>query len=110
MEFGVHLDGHHPPQSHDESAGVAASATGAAVVHVDHWQQQFASELPVERQNGIGMIESAIAEAIPGLAPAETIVYMRSHKSMGWILGRTGRATGEFICPPLIGDHERGDH
>lgn len=64
----------------------------------------------VERQNGIGMIESAIAEVIPGLAPAETIVYMRSHKSMGWILGRTGRATGEFICPPLIGDHERGDH
>lgn len=64
----------------------------------------------VERQNGIGMIESAVAEAIPGLAPAETIVYMRSHKSMGWVLDRDGRATGEFVCPPLIGAFERADH
>ncbi|MES5934085.1 MULTISPECIES: AsnC family transcriptional regulator [Cutibacterium] len=64
----------------------------------------------VERQNGIGMIESAVAEAIPGLAPAETIVYMRSHKSMGWVLDRDGRTTGEFVCPPLIGAFERADH
>ena len=64
----------------------------------------------VERQSGIGMIESAVAEAIPGLAPAETIVYMRSHKSMGWVLDRDGRATGEFVCPPLIGAFERADH
>jgi len=64
----------------------------------------------VERQNGIGMIESAVAEAIPGLAPAETIVYMRSHKSMGWVLDRAGRTTGEFVCPPLIGASERADH
>ena len=64
----------------------------------------------VERQSGIGMIESAVAEAIPGLAPAETIVYMRSHKSMGWVLDRGGRATGEFVCPPLIGAFERADH
>ena len=64
----------------------------------------------VERQNGIGMIESAVAEAIPGLAPAETIVYMRSHKAMGWILDQKGRATGEFVCPPLIGGSKRADH
>ena len=64
----------------------------------------------VGHQNGIGMIESAVAEAIPGLAPAETIVYMRSHKSMGWMLDRNGRATGEFVCPPLIGESERVDH
>ena len=64
----------------------------------------------VERQNGIGMIESAVAEAIPGLAPAETIMYMRSHKSMGWVLDRDGRTTGEFVCPPLIGAFERADH
>ena len=64
----------------------------------------------MERQNGIGMIESAVAEAIPGLAPAETIVYMRSHKAMGWILDQKGRATGEFVCPPLIGGSKRADH
>ena len=56
------------------------------------------------------MIESAVAEAIPGLAPAETIVYMRSHKAMGWILDQKGRATGEFVCPPLIGGSKRADH
>ena len=64
----------------------------------------------VGHQNGIGMIESAVAEAIPGLAPAETIVYMRSHKSMGWMLDRNGRATGEFVCPPLIGESDSVDH
>jgi len=35
---------------------------------------------------------------------------MRSHKSMGWVLDRDGRTTGEFVCPPLIGAFERADH
>lgn len=56
----------------------------------------------VPHHAGIGAIESATARAIPGLTPAETIVHMRCHKSMGWLLDRDGRCTGRLVCPPLV--------
>lgn len=48
---------------------------------------------------GLGGFESAIASSLPGLAPAETIIHMRNHKSMGWLLANRGRCTGELVTP-----------
>lgn len=56
----------------------------------------------VPHHGAIGHIEAELAKAIPGLAPAETIIHLRSHKSMGWLLDREGRCTGRLVCPPLI--------
>ncbi|RLP10119.1 Lrp/AsnC family transcriptional regulator [Propionibacterium australiense] len=55
--------------------------------------------LRVASHNAIADVESSIAAAIPGLAPAETIVHMRSHKSMGWLLTGQGRSTGTLVPP-----------
>ena len=57
------------------------------------------------RVNHIGSmaaLESSIASAIPGLAPDETVVHMRSHKSMGWLLKPDGSCTGQLV-PPVFG-------
>ena len=57
------------------------------------------------RVNHIGSmaaLESSIASAIPGLAPDETVVHMRSHKSMGWLLRPDGSCTGQLV-PPVFG-------
>ena len=55
--------------------------------------------LRVAYHGAIADVETAIAAAIPGLAPAESIVHLRSHKSMGWLLTPQGRCTGELIVP-----------
>jgi len=56
----------------------------------------------VPHHGSIAKIEAETAKAIPGLAPTETIVHLRSHKSMGWMLDRAGRCTGNLVCPPLL--------
>ncbi|EPH07205.1 hypothetical protein HMPREF1531_00258 [Propionibacterium sp. oral taxon 192 str. F0372] len=60
--------------------------------------------LRVAHHSAISDVEASIAAAIPGLAPAETIVHMRSHKSMGWLLDSRGCCSGELIMPYF--DHE----
>lgn len=55
--------------------------------------------LRVANHRAIADVEASIAAAIPGLAPAETIVHMRSHKSMGWLLTGQGRSTGTLVTP-----------
>ena len=57
----------------------------------------------VNYQGALGALESRIAAAIPELNPDETIVHLRSHKSMGRILDSEGRFTGRFV-PPVFGD------
>lgn len=59
----------------------------------------------VNYQGAIAALEASIATAIPGLAPAETIVHMRSHKSMGWLLNAEGKCTGELVVP-FFGTHQ----
>lgn len=44
-------------------------------------------------------IESVIATTLPGLSIAETIIHLRSHKSMGWLLDAQGRTSGEVVVP-----------
>ena len=56
----------------------------------------------------MGALESSIAAAIPGLAPDETIVHLRSHKSMGWLLRPGGSCTGEFVSPYSVPKRSRG--
>lgn len=53
----------------------------------------------VSDQHALDLLESRVASAIPGLAPDETIVHLRSHKSMGWLLDAEGRCTGELVVP-----------
>lgn len=53
----------------------------------------------VNYQGALGTLESRIAAAIPGLAPDETIIHLRSHKSMGWLLNADGRCKGELVAP-----------
>jgi transcriptional regulator, asnC family len=53
----------------------------------------------VNYQRALEALESSIAASIPGLAPDETIVHLRSHKSMGWLLNADGRCRGELVAP-----------
>lgn len=53
----------------------------------------------VTHPSALSNLESTVATAIPGLAPAETIIHLRSHKSMGWLLGPSGRCAGELTVP-----------
>jgi len=62
-------------------------------------QNNLRLNLRVAYHGAIADVETAIAAAIPGLAPAESIVHLRSHKSMGWLLTPQGRCTGELIVP-----------
>ena len=50
-------------------------------------------------QGALDALEARIATAIPGLVPDETILHLRSHKSMGWLLNADGRCTGELVAP-----------
>ena len=50
-------------------------------------------------QGALDALEARIATAIPRLAPDETILHLRSHKSMGWLLNADGRCTGELVAP-----------
>ena len=63
-----------------------------------HWEFVFGGA-GLAYHGVIADVETAIAAAIPGLAPAESIVHLRSHKSMGWLLTPQGRCTGELIVP-----------
>ena len=56
----------------------------------------------VNHTGSLAALESSIALAIPGLAPDETIVHLRSHKSMGWLLRPDGSCTGQLV-PPVFG-------
>lgn len=49
-----------------------------------------------------GKLEAKVASLIPNLTPDETIVHLRSHKSMGWRLDSAGRCIGELV-PPHFG-------
>lgn len=48
---------------------------------------------------GLADFESAVAATLPGLAPAETIVHLRSRKRMGWLLDTRGRAADPPVVP-----------
>jgi transcriptional regulator, asnC family len=62
----------------------------------------------LNHRSAMGALESSIAAAIPGLAPDETIVHLRSHKSMGWLLRPDGSCTGEFVSPYSVPKRSRG--
>ena len=51
---------------------------------------------------GLAEIERQIAEQAPGLVPMETMVHLRTHKRMGWLLDREGRCTGEVVPPAVF--------
>lgn len=55
--------------------------------------------LRVAYPGAIADVEATIASSIPGLAPSESIIHLRSHKSMGWLLTPQGRCTGELVVP-----------
>lgn len=61
----------------------------------------------VNNQSALGALESRITAAFPGLVPDETIIHLRSHKSMGWLLDAEGRCTGKFV-PPVFGSEPTG--
>lgn len=48
--------------------------------------------------SALSSIESVTAMTMPGLAP-ETIIHLRAHKSMGWMLDNDGNTTGELVVP-----------
>lgn len=51
---------------------------------------------------GLAEIERQIAEQAPGLVPMETMLHLRTHKRMGWLLDREGRCTGEVVPPAVF--------
>lgn len=53
--------------------------------------------------SGMAQIEQQIAEHAPGLVPTETMLHLRPHKRMGWLLDRAGRCTGEVVPPAVFG-------
>lgn len=57
----------------------------------------------VPHPTALGALESSIAASFPGLAPEETIIHLRSHKSMGWLLNAAGKRTGQLIPPVFQG-------
>jgi DNA-binding Lrp family transcriptional regulator len=53
--------------------------------------------------SGLTAFEAGVADALPGLAPTETLVHLRTRKRVGWILDEQGRCTGRLVAPVFSG-------
>lgn len=49
--------------------------------------------------DGLAAFESEVAQALPGLAPAETVIHLRDRKRVGRILDDQGKATDRLVVP-----------
>jgi Lrp/AsnC ligand binding domain len=52
--------------------------------------------------DGVARIQLELGQRLPDLQPLETMVHLRSHKRMGWLIGPDGRCTGKVVAPNLF--------
>ena len=52
--------------------------------------------------DGVSRIQLELGQRLPDLQPLETMVHLRLHKRMGWLIGPDGRCTGKVVAPNLF--------
>lgn len=52
--------------------------------------------------HGLSRFERAVGQHVPALQPVETMIHLRTHKKMGWLLAPDGRCTGEVVVPEVL--------
>ena len=104
----MHLDGDRGLQPQGAGARTAQTAPLAALLPVGDGKRQSTGQLPgspswLHSEDRGGDCQG---HSRPGTHRDDRA--LRSHKSMGWMLVRAGRCTGNLVCPPLLKESVEG--